>query len=75
MKRPDSKAQAKRLLVHYLQTVWKKAGLKWDGDNEVETEEIVDSIIDAAQADVQELRDDISARLSSIETVLARRAQ
>ena len=47
--RSDQKrAEAKRLLAHYLRTVWERAGLKWDADNQAEVEDIVDLLIEAA---------------------------
>jgi len=44
----DDRQQAKYLLVHYLQLIAVRAGLKWDNDLTVEVESIVDHIIDAA---------------------------
>lgn len=46
--RSEKRYGAHKLLTHYLRTVWEAAGLKWDGDNYAEAEEIVDLIIDAA---------------------------
>lgn len=40
--------KAKRLLVHYFQAVWEKAGLRWDSDNVAEVEAIVDELLEAA---------------------------
>ena len=42
--------EAKHLLNHYIANVWEKAGLKWDADNSVE----VDCIIDAISEGVEE---------------------
>jgi hypothetical protein len=36
--------RAKRLLVHYVEYGFKKAGLPFDSDNKAELEDIVDSI-------------------------------
>jgi len=40
-------ARAKSLLAHYLKFGLEAAGLRWDGDNQSEVADIVDSIIDA----------------------------
>ncbi len=42
------RAQAKHLLVHYFRLLFERAGLPFESDNQVELEEIVDSIIQAA---------------------------
>jgi hypothetical protein len=52
-KRAQSKAKAVHLLQHYLQTLARHAGMKWDSDNDTEAGEIVDAIIDAAQPEEQ----------------------
>lgn len=44
-----ARQHAQRLLHHYLETVFRKAGLGWGGDNDVEVYGIVDQIICAAQ--------------------------
>jgi len=46
--RNRSREQAVKLLTHYIQVAWTRAGLKWDSDNEAEIREAVESIIDAA---------------------------
>ena len=43
-------ARAKSLLAHYLKFGLEAAGYRWDGDNQSEVADIVDSIIDAATA-------------------------
>lgn len=43
-------ARAQSLLAHYLKFGLEAAGYRWDGDNQSEVADIVDSIIDAAQA-------------------------
>ena len=40
-------ARAKSLLAHYLKFGLEAAGSRWDGDNQSEVADIVDSIIDA----------------------------
>lgn len=40
-------ARAKSLLAHYLKFGLEAAGYRWDGDNQSEVADIVDSIIDA----------------------------
>ena len=40
-------ARAKSLLAHYLKFGLEAAGLCWDGDNQSEVADIIDSIIDA----------------------------
>lgn len=42
-----ARAKATQLLTHYLATVWQRAGLRWDSDNQAEVTEIVDLIFDA----------------------------
>lgn len=37
-------SEAAALLVHYFQTVWQAAGLKWDSDNEAEVQAIIESL-------------------------------
>jgi hypothetical protein len=36
--------KANYLLRYYLRTIWEKAGLKWDSDNDAEVDEIIDDI-------------------------------
>jgi hypothetical protein len=43
-----SRTQAENLLVHYLRTVWEKAGLRWEGDNDAEVRSIVDALAEVA---------------------------
>ena len=43
-------ARAKSLLAHYLKFGLEAAGYRWDGDNQSEVADIVDSIIDASTA-------------------------
>ena len=40
-------ARAKSLLAHYLKFGLEAAGSRWDGDNQSEVADIIDSIIDA----------------------------
>lgn len=40
-------ARAKSLLAHYLKFGLEAAGYRWDGDNQSEVADIIDSIIDA----------------------------
>ncbi len=42
--------RAKSLLSHYLRMAVQSSGQRWDSDNSAEVDDIVDSIIDAAQA-------------------------
>lgn len=41
--------RARKALKHYLRQATQAAGLKWDSDNDVEVEGIVDDIIEAAR--------------------------
>lgn len=43
-------ARAKSLLAHYLKFGLEAAGYRWDGDNQSEVADIVDSIIDTSTA-------------------------
>lgn len=45
--------RAEDMLVHYLSTVWRKAGLTWDGDNDQEVRSIVDSIVEMVDDDIR----------------------
>lgn len=47
-KQRAARDHAVQLIQHYVETVFKKSGLKWTGDNEVELEDFVDCIIEAA---------------------------
>lgn len=42
--------RAVELLTHYFELVARKAGVKWHRDNQIEVTDIVDAIIEAAQA-------------------------
>jgi hypothetical protein len=44
-----SKQKAVSLLTHYFQTAFKAAGLKWDSDNDMEMEQIVDEILEGVK--------------------------
>ncbi len=44
----DSAERAKSVLRHYFNQVYKKAGLGWDSDGDVEIGDIVDHIVEAA---------------------------
>ena len=44
----NPKQEAINILIHYFRTVFEKVGLKWDYDNEVELQGIVNDIVDAA---------------------------
>ena len=44
-----SKQKAAILLSHYFQLVFKKAGMKWDSDNNMEMEQIVDEILEGVE--------------------------
>lgn len=48
-----SENEAARLLVHYMQTVWEKAGLYWDDDNLTEIELLVENIVAAARIEAK----------------------
>lgn len=48
--------RAKRLLVHYLEVAFRRAGAGWDSDNVAEVEELVDTIIGAA---VEQVHDEL----------------
>ena len=48
----DRKRRAKSLLVHYLRWACVGSGERWDSDNTVEVEEIVDAIFDEIDDEV-----------------------
>ena len=54
---------AKHLLVNYIGMVMIAAGLRYDGDNHAEIEEIVDEILAAAQAGIDAANVRVPARL------------
>lgn len=45
-----AREQAVKLLTHYIQVAWTRAGVKWDSDNEAEIREAVEVIIDASRS-------------------------
>jgi hypothetical protein len=45
--------EAKHLLNHYMMEVWAKAGLKWDSDNSVEVDCIIDAIRDGVDEQIR----------------------
>ena len=45
--------EAKHLLNHYMQEAWEKAGLKWDADNSVEVDGIIDAISDGVEEQIR----------------------
>ena len=61
----ERKGIAKRLLTHYFQTAFQGAGLRWDNDNRVEVEEIIDLIF-AEINDQAEAVDERRERLGRI---------
>lgn len=42
----STRQEATHLLQHYFRTVWLKAGLKWDSDNNAEIEVLVTLLLD-----------------------------
>lgn len=50
--------QAKSTLVHYFQTAFEAAGLKWDSDNVTEVEGIVDDISMGIRKEIDEQAED-----------------
>jgi hypothetical protein len=48
----DHRAQAKRLMTHYMTLIMRTAGLKVDQDNQAELEYLVDNLIDAAKEEL-----------------------
>ena len=53
MMEPTKRLEAKRMMEHYMRTVWESAGLKWDYDNSAEMQIIIDYIVDAAKEEVK----------------------
>ena len=47
--------EAKHLLNHYMRKAWEKAGLKWDNDNSVEVDCIIDFIRDGVEEQIKEV--------------------
>jgi hypothetical protein len=41
--------RAKDLLTHYFRLLFNASGLKWDSDNQVEIDQVVDEIIQAVK--------------------------
>ena len=50
--RQQRRDEAVKLLQHYFETAFRRAGGKWDNDNNVEIAEAVDAIIAAATPDM-----------------------
>jgi hypothetical protein len=61
----EAQQQAVRLAQHYFRLIAQKAGVPWDGDNDVEVELMVCQIIDAARAGVRRELDDALACLEA----------
>lgn len=49
----DNRFTAYKLLRGYMAQVYHAAGLRWDGDNDAEMKDLIDSIIDAAKDAMQ----------------------
>ena len=49
----DHQIEATRLLIHFMKTVWRKAGLKWDANNETGCRLIVAELLAAAKDQAQ----------------------
>lgn len=49
--RSDNHQRAIVLLTHYLQQVYKRAGMNWDTDNDAEVVDLCDALVDAARED------------------------
>jgi GTPase involved in cell partitioning and DNA repair len=63
----DNKERAVRLMSHYFETVWKKAGIRWDADNFVEMETLVEFLIDAAKDETRERVKELESRVKELE--------
>lgn len=50
--------EAKCLLCFYMKTVWENAELKWDSDNRAEVEDIIGSIKDGVEEQINEAMQD-----------------
>jgi hypothetical protein len=55
----NGRGLAKRNLVHYFKLVMENSGMHWSSDNEVEIEEIVESIYEDA---IDTVRDEILSK-------------
>lgn len=44
--------EAKHLLNYYMKKAWENAGLKWDNDNSVEVDGIIDAIRDGVEEQI-----------------------
>ncbi len=45
--------RAARILAGYLRSMYEEQGMRWDGENEGEIEDVVQCIIDAAVAEMK----------------------
>lgn len=52
MTQEEHRQAAKRLLVYYLETIARKAGMRWDRDMTIEVCDIVDHVVAASKAEV-----------------------
>jgi hypothetical protein len=54
MRPVDRRGYAERVLRHYLRTVWQRAGLQWDTDNDAEVGSVVDAFADMIDQAVEQ---------------------
>jgi hypothetical protein len=63
----DAQQQAVQLAQHYFRLIAQRAGVPWDGDNDVEIELMVSFIIDSAAAGLRSQVDDALERIRALE--------
>jgi hypothetical protein len=56
MRKPEDRAAD--LLVHYFREVWRRTGLRWDGDHEAEVRAIVDALAEMVADQIREHAED-----------------
>jgi ketosteroid isomerase-like protein len=63
----EAHRRAVELAQHYFRQIAEQAGMKWDGDNDVEIEMMISYAIDAAAARLRGQLDDALERIRKLE--------
>lgn len=48
----DNFSEAKRVFNHYMRKAWEASGLRWDSDNEVEVNGIIDDLVNGIREEL-----------------------
>lgn len=63
----EARQRAERALLHYLRTVWQRAGLHWDHDNAAEVRGIVEDLVAACIPEVPRAPTDVAGARHNID--------